>query len=285
MKSAWRLAIVMWALLASAPARDAAAQALATPQPPSASLEQKTGALLPLQMPLTDDFGRPVRLGDYFRDGRPVLLVLGYYRCPQLCGLLMHGLLEGLQQSGVPRRDWRIVRVSIDPEDNVASARARRELDLAYADFLLGAQTPDAPLDLHLLTAPGADSRRLAQRAGFSFSSLAAQAKTGSDPPAAARFAHPATVMVVTPQGRVSRYLMGVQFDPADLKVALADAAGDRIGSITSRIALLCAHFDPQVGRYSALVMDAFRVSGLALAAGLALWCWRRRNPRAGGAR
>jgi protein SCO1 len=272
------------AMLLAAWVQLAGAQPLAIPPPPSAAIAQRLGAQLPLQMRLVDDLGRPVQLGDYFHDGRPVLLVLGYYRCPQLCGLLMHGLLEGLQESGLPRRDWRIVGVSIDPQDNVATARARRNLDLAYADFLLGAQTPDAPLDLHLLTAPELSSRRLAQQAGFSFSPLSAASSThDTDPLARARFAHPATVLLVTPQGKISRYLMGIQFDGADLKVALADAAGDRIGSLTSRIALLCAHFDPKVGRHSELVMNGLRVLGLALTALLAGWCWRRRG--AGGAK
>lgn len=276
-RAALALLLALWAQLAGA-------QPLAIPPPPSAAIAQQLGAQLPLQMRLVDDLGRPVRLGDYFQDGRPVLLVLGYYRCPQLCGLLMHGLLEGLQDSAVPRDQWRIVGVSIDPEDNVVTARARRNLDLAYADFLLGAQAPDAPLDLHLLTAPAATSRRLARQAGFSFTPVAAPAgRHGGEPFAAARFAHPAAVLVVTPQGRISRYLMGIQFDGADLKVALADAAGDRIGSITSRIALLCAHFDPKVGRHSELVMNGLRVLGLALTALLAGWCWRRRG--AGGAK
>jgi protein SCO1/2 len=261
----------------------AGAQPLAMPPPPPAAIEQQLGVQLPLEMPMLDDLGRPVRLGDYFQDGRPVLLVLGYYRCPQLCGLLMHGLLEGLQESGLPRREWRIVGVSIDPEDNVATARQRRNLDLAYADFLLGSQAPDAPLDLHLLTAASADSRRLARQTGFSFTPVsAASLAQQADPPARARFAHPASVMVVTPQGRISRYLMGIQFDAGDLKVALADAAGDRIGSVTSRIALLCAHFDPKVGRHSDLVMNGLRALGLTLVALLGAWCWRRRDTHEG---
>jgi protein SCO1 len=249
-------------------------QALALPPPPVARIDQRPGAALPMQMELLDDAGRRVRLGDYFGAGRPVLLVLGYYRCPQLCGLLMHGLLEALHGSGISRREWRIVGISIDPQDTPATADARRQLDLAYADFLLGAQTAEAPLDLHLLTASARDTQALAAQVGYV--SHAVEDEGARE--AGARFAHPAAVIVATPAGKVSRYLMGIRFDAAELKVALADAAGDRIGGITSRVALLCAHFDPQVGRHSAAVMAGMRIGGITLAAALASWCWRRRG-------
>jgi len=255
----------------------AAAQALALPPPPAAGLVQRLDAALPLEMALVDEEGQAVRLGQYFGDGRPVLLVLGYCRCPQLCGLLMHGLLEALQASQAPRRSWRIVGVSIDPHDTPASARSRRELDRAYAQFLLDGRAPAAPLDLHLLIASGADSARLARLAGFAYSSADAPAPASGAPPA--RFAHPAAVIVATPQGRISRYLMGVSFEPVDIRSALLDASGARIGGLSSRIALLCAHFDPQLGRHSSAIMDALRAVGVVSAALLAAWCWRRRLP------
>jgi protein SCO1 len=252
----------------------ARAQALALPPAPVARIEQRPGAALPLHMELLDEAGRRVRLGNYFGAGRPVLLVLGYYRCPQLCGLLMQGLLEALQGSGVPRRDWRIVGVSIDPQDTPATAHARRERDVAYADFLLGTQGAGAPLDLHLLTASARDAQALATQAGYVSHAI----EDDGAREAGARFAHPAAVIIATPGGTVSRYLMGIRFDAAELKVALADAAGDRIGGVTSRVALLCAHFDPQVGRHSAAVMTGARIGGITLAAALAGWCWRRRG-------
>jgi protein SCO1 len=269
-----RLVLAAWTVLASAAMQGAQAQPLALPPPPAAGIDQRPGATLPLRMALLDDSGQRVYLGDYFSAGRPVLLVLGYYRCPQLCGLLMHGLLESLHESGLSRRDWRIVGVSIDPQDTPATARARRERDLAYADFLLGAQAADAPPDLHLLTASARDSQALARQVGYLSQALDDDAARVAGP----RFAHPAAVIVATPDGKVSQYLMGIQFDAAELKVALADAAGDRIGAITSRVALLCAHFDPKVGRHSSAVMTTLRVGGIALAASLAGWCWRRRN-------
>lgn len=243
----------------------APAQPFVAPVPPPAGLAQRPGESLPLEMALTDSDGARVRLGDFFGDRRPVLLVLGYYRCPQLCGLVMHGVLEALHDSRAGA--VRVVAVSIDPQDTPATARARRERDLDYARFL----TPgEAPLpDLHLLVASAADSARLARRVGFSYTASAGPA----------RFAHPAAVLVVTPQGRVSRYLMGVGYDAAELRTALADASGGRIGGLSDRIALLCAHFDPRWGRYSDTILDALRVAGVAGALALGAWCWRRRTP------
>ncbi|WP_460890995.1 SCO family protein, partial [Ramlibacter alkalitolerans] len=166
---------------------------------------------------IVDSAGRPGRLSDCFDGTRCVLLVLGYYRCPQLCGLLMHALLEGLQDSGVPRTHWRIVGLSIDPQDTPATARSRRELDLAYADFLLGAQVAPAPLDLRLLVGTPGEVARLAQAVGFVSAGVPAAA---GEP----RFTHPAVVTVLTPAGRVARYLEGLDFEPAILRAAIAAA-------------------------------------------------------------
>jgi protein SCO1 len=261
-------------------ASSAAAQPLALPPAPTAAIEQRIGAQLPLDMKLVDDLGGAVQLGDFFDGQRPVLLVLGYYQCPQLCGLLMHGLLEGLQESNVSRRRWRIVGVSIDPQDTPATARARRELDRAYADFLLGSRQADAPLDLHLLVAAPGDIQRLAQRVGFDYSAAAANDRAALQ--AGARFAHPAAVMVVTPRGEVSSYFMGIDFSPNELRSALAQARGGALGVLTDRIALLCAHFDPTVGRHSGAVMNGIRLLGLAGVGWFVVWTWRRRGPGRG---
>jgi protein SCO1/2 len=251
------------------------ALAQSTAPPPTVTITQRLDAVLPQNLPFVDQQGRAVRLGDYLGDTRPVLLVLGYYRCPQLCGLLMHGVLEALQRSGLPRSAYRIVRVSIDPEDTPAIARDRRHVDLAYAASLEDGRTAGAPLDLQLLTGTPQATEALAQRVGFGF-----ERSTGED--AAARFAHAAGFVVVTPQGRVSRYLMGVSFDPQSLRAAIDGAARGDIGSFTDRIALLCAHVDLRLGRHSEAVMIATRVLGCTLVAGLALWCWRRRRPAHG---
>lgn len=241
-------------------------RALALPPAPAVALHQRLGAQLPMDLSLTDEHGEPVVLGIYLRD-KPTLLVLRYYRCPQLCGLLMHGVLEAL-----PREGARIVSVSIDPDDTPGDARARRAVDLAYWQAV--ARPGMAPPELHVLTG-GTSIARLTAAAGFEY-----QAGAPGD---AARFAHAAGVVVVSPGGRIAQVLPGVRFDAAALRDALSDAAQRRVGSISERIALLCAHFDPDVGRWSIAVLDALRATGIALLGALCGAWWRqRRHSRVG---
>ena len=252
----------------------AAAQPLALPPPPDAGLEQRIGARLPLDTEVTDEAGRLRHLADLVDGTRPVLLVPGYYRCAQLCGLVMRGLLEALHAGGVPRTRWRIVGIGIDPDQTPADARARHALDAAYADSLPGSDRA-GPLELQLLTLRAPELQRVLTTIGFRY-------QRTQDGAAAATFAHPATVVLLTPGGEVARYFNGVGLDAGELRVALADAAGDRLGGATARLAVLCAHFDPRVGRLDAPVMNAVRAVSLLLLAGLAGWCWRRRGGRAG---
>ena len=244
------------------------------------ALTQNIGAALPLDSRWLDADGRNVALADFFTDGRPVLLVLGYYTCPQLCGILMHGVLEAVHAAGTSARDARIVAVSIDPGDTPATARARRTTDLAYAAFLRGASDSRAPLpELHLLTGNAAAIDRVLAAAGY-------RIRAAADPSGGARVDHPAALVVATPRGRISRYLMGVRFAPADVESALADARDERTGTLTDRIALLCAHLDLALGRHSRAVLDATRAVTALVVVALAAWCWRRRDgtpPRRSG--
>jgi protein SCO1/2 len=246
-----------------------------TPPVPDAKFIEHVDARLPLELPLVDTRGRAARLGDYFGT-RPVILVLGYYRCPQLCGLLMHGVLEALDTSGLPRDDYRIVDVSIDPQDTPATALARERTYRGYADFLVGSDAHPPPLDLHLFTAPAASITALARTVGFRY-----QPTAGADN--GARFAHPAGFIVATPQGRIARYLMGVRFDAQALRDAVRDAADGRTASTDagadsaalSPIALLCACINPKNGHYDAAVLQSMRALGLALIAFMGWGFWQ----------
>lgn len=268
-----RLLLLLWLACGAA-----CAGPLALPAPPRAGLEQHIGIGVPLDLAVTDEAGRAEHLANVVDGSRPVLLVPGYYRCPQLCGLVMRGLLDALQASGADRATWRIVGIGIDPSETPADAKARRDLDVAYAESL-PKQPGTRSLDLHLLTLDAPQLQHVAAALGLRFERLPAN---GAEP---ASIAHPATVVLLTPRGEIARYFNGMDIDPGELRVALADAAGDRIGSATSRLALLCAHFDPKVGKLDTPVMDAARAGSLLLVVGLAGWCWRRRGTRAGGER
>jgi protein SCO1/2 len=267
----------------------AGARALApAPNAPDASLEQHLGATLPLELAFVDSRGAPVQLGDYFGK-RPVLLVLGYYRCPNLCGLVMHSVLEALEASGLPRHAWRVVGIGIDPQETPADAAARQRVDLAYAAHLRSAESGNAPhskataaeepVDLHLLVGTPTALAALAQQVGFGYAPDAdADART-DDAGRASRYVHAAGFVVVTPQGRISRYLYGVRFDARELRLALDAAAAGRIGGpVLDRLLLLCAHFDPAIGRHSGAVMNLLRGIGLALVLALGGWAWRHRR-------
>lgn len=260
------LALAHAAAFAQAPARDA--PLAPTPVPPAVSFEQRLGAKLPLAAAFTDSTGRAVRLGDALGP-RATLLMLGWHRCPQLCGLATQGVLEALRQAGVPGAAARVVFVSVDPTETAADAADRRRADLVYAQALAGKDAPDPPA-IARLVGPLASIRPLAASVGFTW-------QPGDE---RARLAHPAGVVVVTPDGRVSRYLMGVRYDPDQLRTAIDDAAHDRIGTLADRIALLCAHFDPRTGAHTATAMLLARLAGLAALAALALLAWRHREVR-----
>lgn len=229
------------------------------PPPPRAGFSQRLDARLPLDGVFTDDAGRAVRLGAYFNRA-PVVLVLGYYHCPNLCSTLMDGVLEALSGVGLPPRAYRVVGVSIDPAEDAAMAARRKA---SFAPLLARAGG-----ELHLLTGRSPQIAALARGAGFSYSYDAASRQ----------YAHPAGFLVATPDGRISHYFMGVRFAPRDLRLALVDASAGRIGSPADRLLLLCSHYDPATGRYTPAVMTLVRGACLAVLAALALWMWRARR-------
>ena len=240
------------------------------PTAPDVGFTQHLGAELPLAAPFTDSAGRAIRLADELPgDGHPTLLLLGYHRCPQLCGLATQGVLEALRQGGLPSTAARILFVSVDPTETVADAADKRRADLGYARLLAGATQGDAP-DIERLVGPPASIAALVRRAGFVY-------RSGD---AAARFAHPAGIVVVTPDGHISRYLMGVRFDPAELRGAVLAAADGQVGNLSDRLALLCAHLDLRSGAHSEAVLTGMRVAGLATLACFAVFALRRREPR-----
>ena len=281
-----RVALALGIVCLSTQVLAAPARADFAPPPvaPRAGIEQHLDAQLPLDLVLADAQGRSVRLGDYFSAGRPVVLVLGYYSCPNLCGMLMQGTLEALQASGLPKASYEVVAVSIDPLDTPATAAARQNVYADYAAFLHTSRPlAAAPAAPQLLVGTAASTALLAQRVGFVYQPDADDADAGvSAAHAPSRFAHAAGIVIVTPSGRISRYLMGVRFEPQDLRLALVEASSGRIGTLADRIALLCAHFDPTRGRYSADVMNLLRVLGVLMVLALAGFAWRHRHGDAG---
>jgi protein SCO1/2 len=228
---------------------------------PTAGFEQNLGASLPLQTQFIDERGRAGILGDYFGD-TPVVMVFGYYHCPRLCSTLMDGVLQVLAEAGLPHA---IVAIGIDPRETAQDA-ARK---LAVYRTIDGDDTDG----LHLLTGQRAQISSVAHAAGFRY-----QYDQDSD-----QYTHPAGFLIATPDGRISRYFFGLRFDRRDIRLALIEASGQRIGTLTERVQLFCSHYDPLTGRYTVAVMTGIRIFTALILALLAMGVWiahRRRQRR-----
>jgi protein SCO1/2 len=235
-------------------------------QPAAPAFEQRLGASLPMQLAFIDANGRGLTLAELLREGRPIVLVPAYYRCDTLCGTVMHGAIEALADSGLPPDRWRLVAFSFDAQDTPADAAPLQRVYRDYAHWSRPAVFSEARgLDLRLLS--GRAGAELARHIGFDARSEAE----------AAQYAHPTGLVVLTPEGRVSRYFFGVRFDPRALRLALVDASGERIGSLADRLLVACSHLRSLAGRHDGAVMALLRAVGIALAAGLAIWIWRHR--------
>ncbi len=233
-------------------------------------IDDKRGAVLPLDLALHDQDGNAVRLGDYFDGTRPVLLVMAYYRCPMLCTLVLNAVGAGLQAlAWNPGERFRVVTVSIDPRDNAKTAHDKR------ANHLKELGKPVAPRGWDFLTTDEASVRRLTETIGFRY----------RWDERAQQYAHAAGVFVVTPAGKLSRTITGVEFPERTLRLALVEAADGKIGSAIDQIQLLCFHYDPSRGSFVANAFFIMRAGGaLTVIAILAFLVFLRRSRRAQGA-
>jgi protein SCO1/2 len=257
----------VFVLLAASHAHAEPRAALAAPPAVAAvDVEEKLGARLSPELAFTAADGRRVRLGDLLDGQRPVALVLAYYRCPMLCDLVLAKLSHALHELGwAPGREYRGLTVSIDPKDKPAAARLKQTAVLQA----IGHTDAAAQAGWPFVVGDEPTVRALAGGVGFSY----------AYDPRSEQYAHPAVVMVLTPDGRVSRYLYGVDFRLLDLRLALTEAASGRVGSVVDRALLTCFRYDPSARRYgfyvSAVLKGGASLSLLAVGAFLAV-LWRR---------
>ena len=236
-----------------------------------AGVDEKPGAAIPPDLPFTDASGKPVRLADYLGDG-PVLLTLNYYTCPMLCPLTFRSLaatMTGVKGVSLAR-DYRVVTVSIDPEEIPEIVRVKANETHALMPGL-----PDADARWPFLYGNADSVRRLTESVGYRYR------KVGRE------FAHPAVTIVLSPDGTVSRYLYGIEIDPRDLKLALIEATEGKIGASSAGNALLmyCFKYDPVGKKYMLYARNIMKAAGavtLVLLAGLLAFLWRRYGRTAG---
>lgn len=261
MSSAARVAVAFAALLVLT-TRPAAAHELTPASLQAVGFTQHPGAQIPRDLLFRDDDGQAVRLGDYLGQG-PVILTLNDLECANLCPLELDGVINGLNGlSFVMGQQYTLLTVSINPRDGPAEAASTKQRELrAYVH-------PQAAEGWHILTGDHDMIDRLTTAVGFDYAYDAANDD----------FAHPAGLIVLTPDGSVSHYLFGIDFPTNDVRLALVDAANQNIGSLLDRVALICYHYDPATGRYTPFVLGLLQAAGaatLVLLGGGLLLLWR----------
>jgi protein SCO1/2 len=234
-----------------------------------ADIEQRLNEQVPLDVTFRDETGREVRLAEYFKSGKPVVLSLVYYECPMLCNQILNGLVGTLEAvSFTPGREFQIVTVSFDPRETPELAAKKKET------YLRRYRRSGAENGWHFLTGDKASVDRLAQAVGFNY----------FWDEKSEQFAHASAVMVATPQGKLSHYFYGIEYSPKELRLALVEASAGKIGSPVDKLLLYCYHYDPTTGKYAPVIMNILRAAGVLTVAGVvALLLALRRRGRWGG--
>jgi protein SCO1 len=210
--------------------------------------DQNIETHVPLDTPFLDESGRTVVLGDYFGT-LPVVMVFAYYDCPMLCTMVINALASALDVLSLePGKDFEIVTVSFDPRDTPATASAKKTA------YISRYKKPGAVAAWHFLTGDQLSIDRLTKAAGFRYI-WDKETK---------QFAHPTGIVVLTPDGRLARYLFGIEYGPRDLRYAIVEASNGKVGSAMDSLLLYCYHYDPMTGRYGVAIMRAIRIAAAA---------------------
>ena len=213
-------------------------------------IEQRLNAQISPHLPFTDEAGRSVQLGDYFGK-KPLILNLVYYKCPMLCGEVLTGLTAAMKMMKFDVGDqFEVVTVSFNPQETPADAAAKKK------DLIIRYGRRGAASGWHFLTGSQEAISALTKAVGFQY----------QYDPKIKQYAHATAIMVLTPQGRISRYFYGVDFPPKDLRLGLVEASEGKIGNLTDAVLLYCYHYDPATGKYGAVITNILRLgAGLTI--------------------
>ncbi|MGH7176033.1 MAG: SCO family protein [Tepidisphaeraceae bacterium] len=217
-------------------------------------IDQKLDAQVPLDLVFRDEQGRDVRIGDLMT-GRPVVLALVYYQCPMLCTLVLNDMTRAM--NAIPLtvgKDFDVITVSFDARETPKLARDKK------IQYVRAYNRHESAAAWHFLTGEESSIRALTDAVGFRY---AWDEKSQ-------QFAHPSGMIILTPQGRVSRYFFGLTYEPKDVRLSLVEASNNKIGTLTDKLLLFCFHYDPATGRYSLAVLRTVQVGGVATLAALA---------------
>jgi cytochrome c oxidase subunit 2 len=211
--------------------------------------DQRLDELVPMDLTFRDESGQTVRLGDYFGK-KPVILSLVYYECPMLCTQVLNGQVTSLRNMSFNvGEQFNVVTVSFNPRETPALAKAKKEM------YLSRYGRPGAEEGWHFLTGDPKAIASLADSVGFHYvyDALLNQ------------YAHASGIMVLTPQGRISRYFYGIDYSPRDLRLGLVEASAGKIGTPVDQIMLLCYHYDAATGKYAVMVTNSLRIGGVII--------------------
>jgi protein SCO1 len=230
------------------------AQSLTETQLSSITIDQKLGATVSKNLWFRDETGRDVQLGDYLSK-KPVVLVLGYYQCPMLCNATLNGMIQGMEDMRWSiGQDFEVIHVSIDPTEKPTLAAAKK------ATYLKRYGRKNAAAGWHFLTGDPADITKLAEQTGFRY----------SYDPTVKQYAHASGLIILTPDGVISKYMMGVEFPSNELYDALKAATKREVGSRIQEFFLLCFSHNPTKGKYGNTVMVGVRTLGVITLVALA---------------
>jgi protein SCO1 len=210
-------------------------------------ITEHRGDDLDLGLKFRDEKGQSVRLGDYFKDGKPVLLTLAYYGCPSLCNYHVNGINDAFKQMKAPiGQEFKFVVVSIEPKETPALAAEKK------AAYLKAYGRPETADSWHFLTGDLDSIAALAKQVGFNYRWDAEQNQ----------YAHAAAAYVITPEGRISQYYYGIVFPPKDLRLSMIEASNGNVGTIVDKITLYCFHFDPKASKFTIAAFNIMRAGG-----------------------
>lgn len=219
-------------------------------------IEQKLGEQLPLDTVFKDENGRAVKLGEYFSKERPVVLALVYYECPMLCNEVLNGLTGSLKGISFDAgKEFDVVAISFDARENEKPELTKNK-KAAYVERY---GRPGSEKGWHFLTGEQASIDAVTKAAGFKY-----QWDEKSN-----QFAHAGGIMIVTPDGKMSRYFYGIDYSPKDVKFGIMESAGSKIGNPAEKLLLYCFHYDPASGKYGLAILNVIRLGGIATLMGL----------------
>lgn len=231
-------------------------------------ITEKLGEQVELEkLIFTNEEGKEVPLSSYFAAKKPVILTMAYYNCPALCGLVLNGLMEGLKKMDwVPGNQFQVVNVSMDPKETAELAAQKK------ANYVQAYGKPEVAAGWHFLVGQENQIKSLASQIGFGYRYDENKKE----------YLHGAGIFVLTPEGKLSRILYGIQYGPTDLKLSLLEASNGKVGTILDRIILFCYSYDPQLRKYSMVLTRVMQAGALVSTAIILLYLlvfwWRQRG-------